>query len=147
MTDNQNIAEIAVPNPDLKPFDRLIGTWKLSGETDGETTYEWMEGGFFLIQRVDLLHAGNHTKGMEIIGHPQNFGEDPSAEIKSRYFDNHGVTFDYVYEMEGDTLTIWGGQKGSPAYYKGTFSADGDTLAGEWVYPGGGYSSTATRVK
>jgi hypothetical protein len=59
-----------------------------------------------------------------------------------------GNTLDYVYELEGDTLTIWGGEKGSPAYYQGRFSEDGDTITGAWVYPGGGgYESTATRVK
>jgi hypothetical protein len=31
--------------------DRLVGTWKVSGEIEGETRWEWMEGGFFLIQR------------------------------------------------------------------------------------------------
>ena len=25
------------------------------------------------------------------------------------------MTLDYVYEVDGDTLTIWGGEKGSPA--------------------------------
>jgi hypothetical protein len=59
-----------------------------------------------------------------------------------------GETFDYVYEMDGDTLTIWGGAKGSPAYYRGKFSDDGNTLTGAWVYPGGGgYKAVATRVK
>lgn len=53
---------------------------------------------------------------------------------------------DYVYELTGDTLTIWAGAKGSPAYYRGEFSADDQTLSGDWVYPdGGGYSSTMTR--
>jgi hypothetical protein len=53
-----------------------------------------------------------------------------------------------VYELDGDTLTIWAGERGSPAYYKGTFSADGNSCAGAWVYPGGGgYESTMTRVK
>ena len=27
------------------------------------------------------------------------------------------------------------------------FVADGDTLTGAWVYPGGGYKTTSTRVK
>ena len=59
-----------------------------------------------------------------------------------------GNTFDYVYELAGDTLMIWGGEKGSPAYYQGTFSADGNTLTGAWVYPGGGgYESVSTRVR
>ena len=137
------------PNPDLKALDRLIGTWKQSGEVEGEITYEWPEGGFFLIQHVDLMQYGNKIKGMEIIGHEATFGMEPSTEIKSRFYSFlDGMTLDYVYEMEGDTLTIWGGEKGSPAYYKGTFSEDGNTLTGSWVYPGGGgYQSTAVRVK
>ena len=51
--------------------------------------------------------------------------------------------------MEGGffLLTIWAGEKDSPAYYKGRFSADGNTATGAWVYPGGGYESTMTRVK
>jgi hypothetical protein len=52
-----------------------------------------------------------------------------------------------TYEVDDDTLTIWGGEKGSPAYYKGMWSDDGNTNAGAWVYPDGGYESTMTRIK
>jgi hypothetical protein len=90
------------------------------------------------MQHVDFIHGGRKIKGLEIIGHEQAFGSPPSEEIKSRYYDAMGETLDYVYEIEGDTLTIWGGQKGSPAYYRGTFSDDGSRVAGAWVYPGGG---------
>ena len=136
------------PNPDLQRLDRLVGTWKVTGGTQGTITYEWMEGGFFLIQHVDLEQYGQQVKGIEIIGHLRPFGEPPSVEIWSRYYDTLGNTLDYVYELEGDTLTIWAGGKGSPAYYKGTLSADGTTCTGAWVYPGGGgYESTMTRVK
>jgi len=126
---------------------RLIGTWSLSGETKGQIRYEWMEGGFFLLQYVDLELHGNRSKGMEIIGQERVFGTtEPSETIKSRYYGHKGDTLDYVYELEGDTLTIWGGEKGSPAYYKGTFSDDDNTLSGAWVGLGGGYESTSTRV-
>jgi hypothetical protein len=137
------------PKPDLKRLDRLIGTWKQSGGLDGEIAYEWAEDGFFLIQHVDLVHDGRKIKGMEIIGHEQPFGEAAGSDIKSRFYSFlDGMTLDYVYEMEGNTLTIWGGEKGSPAYYRGQFSADGNTLTGGWVYPGGGgYQAVATRVK
>ena len=131
------------PNPDLEPLNRLVGTWRVSGGVEGTVTYGWLEGGFFLLQHVDL--GGN--KGIEIIGHEQKFGEEPSRDIKSRYYGSEGVTFDYVYELVGDTLTIWAGEKGSPAFYRGVFLEDGDTLTGAWVYPGGGgYESTATRI-
>lgn len=137
------------PNPDLKGLERLIGTWKQSGEVDGEITYEWAEDGFFLIQRVDLMQYGNRIKGIEIIGHEAPFGAEPSPEIKSRFYSFlDGMTLDYVYEMDGDILTIWGGEKGSPAYYKGTFSQDGNTLMGGWKYPGGGgYQAVSRRIK
>jgi hypothetical protein len=137
-----------VPNPDLQPLDRLVGTWEVSGGAQGTVSYEWLEGGFFLVQHVDLEQYGMKLKGIEIIGHLQPFGEAPGEDIKSRYYDNMGNTLDYVYELEGDTLTIWGGEKGSPAYYRGAFSEDGNTLSGAWVYPGGGgYESTSVRVK
>ncbi len=136
-----------LPNPDLKKLDRLVGRWKVSGGAHGEVSYEWMEGGFFLLQKVELDHDGHKIKGLEIIGHEQLFGAEPGAEIKSRYYDNLGSTFDYVYELDDDTLTIWGGEKGSPAYYRGKFSDDGDTISGGWVYPGGGYEANSNRIK
>jgi hypothetical protein len=145
--DDQN--ERPVPNPDLKSLERLIGTWKQSGEVSGEVTYEWMEVGFFLIQHVDMEQYGQKIKGIEVIGHPHPFGEEMSKDIKSRFYSFlDGMTLDYVYEIDGDTLTIWGGERDSPAYYKGQLSEDGNTLTGGWVYPGGGgYWATSTKVK
>ena len=135
------------PNPDLKNLQRLVGTWEMSGDVRGTVNYEWMEGGFFLFQRVDLEQYGQRIKGIEIIGHERPFGADPSEEIKSRFYSNTGDTLDYTYELKGDTLTIWFGERGSPAYYEGAFSEDGATLRGAWHYPGGGgYEAISTRV-
>ena len=135
------------PSADLKRLDHLVGTWEMSGEVSGRTSYEWLEGGYFLIQRVDLDREGRRIAGIEVIGHERPFGSEASAEIKSRFYGNEGDTLDYVYELEGDTLTIWGGEKGSPAYARGTFDADFRACSGAWVYPGGGgYRWTMTRV-
>lgn len=135
------------PNPDLAGLSRLVGTWQLSGDARGTLSYEWMDGAFFLLQRVDLEHEGRTIRGLDIIGHDKPFGGEPSEDIKSRFYDSTGNTLDYVYEVEGDTLTIWGGEKGSPAYYRGVFSDDGNTLTGGWTWPGGGYDTVATRVR
>ena len=108
--------EAREPSPDLKRLDRLVGTWELSGDVGGTVTYEWMEGGFFLIQHVDL---GPEAKGMEVIGHERPLGQEPSADVKSRFYSHTGDTLDYTYELEGDTLTIRFGDRGSPAYYEG----------------------------
>ena len=151
-TDNTNTpadSTAPAPHPDLKSLDRLVGTWKVSGpDIEGQVTFEWMEGGFFLLQHIDFVHGGRPIKGLEIIGHNQPFGGEPSQDIKSHWFGNTGETFEYTYEMTGETLTIWGGDRGSPAYYKGTWSKDGNINSGGWVYPGGGgYQATMTRVK
>lgn len=136
------------PNADLRTLDPLIGTWTLSGDTTGTVSYEWSLDGFFLIQHINMTLFDHSVKSIEVIGHLQPFGEAPSAEIRSRAYDNSGNTLDYLYEIDGDTLTIWGGEKGSPAYFRGTFSKDGNTNVGGWVYPGGdGYQSTMTRAK
>lgn len=131
------------PNPDLRSLDRLIGTWTVSGEADGTVTYEWAEGGYFLFQRVDL----NGNRGLEVIGHEQKYGEEPSDDIRSRYYGfSAGETLDYVYEIVGDTLTIWSGWRDSPAFYRGEFNADDTVITGAWVYPGGGYQAVSTKV-
>jgi hypothetical protein len=136
-------------SPDLKNLDRLVGRWNMSGDVQGQVIFEWMEGGFFLLQRIDLEQYGQKIRGIEIIGHEHEFGAEPGEDIQSRFYSMiDGMTLDYVYELDGDSLTIWGGEKGSPAYYKGEFSDDGNTVTGEWVYPdGGGYTSIMTRSK
>jgi uncharacterized protein YndB with AHSA1/START domain len=137
------------PYPGLQQLNKLVGGWKVSGpEIDGWITYEWMEGGFFLVQHFDLVHDGHPVKGLEIIGYERGFGaEEPGQDLTSHSFDNLGNTFNYSYEVDDDTLTIWGGPKGSPAFYRGKWSEDGNTNAGRWEWPGGGYESTMTRIK
>lgn len=135
------------PSTALTALDRLVGTWTVTGGAEGTVRYEWMPGGFFLLQHVELTQYGQEVTGMEVIGNLRPFGEPASADVMSRYYDTAGNTFDYVYELDGDTLTIWAGAKGSPAYFRGTFDADGNSMAGEWTYPGGGgYASTMTRA-
>ncbi|MEU3603831.1 hypothetical protein ABZ714_34770 [Streptomyces sp. NPDC006798] len=147
-TTPENATGTAGPDAALRALDRLVGTWRVGGGAEGTVTYRWLEGGYFLLQDIALEQYGQPVVGIEMIGRLKEFGaEAPGQDIRSRYYDSMGNTFDYVYEIDGDTLTIWGGEKGSPAYYKAEFSADGNTLSGAWVYPGGGgYDSTMTRV-
>ncbi|GHE26125.1 hypothetical protein GCM10017673_29710 [Streptosporangium violaceochromogenes] len=135
------------PSAELKALDRLVGTWAVTGGAEGTVRYEWMPGGFFLFQHVELAQSGRPVRGLEVIGNLRPFGEPVGADVVSRFYSSTGSTLDYVYELTGDKLTIWGGAKGSPAYYEGTFSADGATVTGGWVYPGGGgYASSMTRI-
>jgi len=133
------------PDTAVQALDRLVGTWRIGGDATGTVRYQWLPGGFFLLQEGELELFGHKNKFTEIIGRHRPFGGEPSAEIHSRVYTSEGDTLDYVYELDHDTLTIWGGQRGSAARYTGTFSADGDTLTGAWVWPGGGYQTTSTR--
>lgn len=100
------------PSDAVRALDRLVGTWTVTGEAVGTVTFEWMDGGYFLLQRIELEQFGQRTTGLEVIGHLRPFGEGPSADVHARYFDDAGNTLDYVYEIEDDTLHIWGGEIG-----------------------------------
>jgi hypothetical protein len=135
------------PNSDLETLNRLVGIWHVSGDATGEVKYQWLEGKFFLEQHFDLVHDGRAIKGIEVIGHLHPFDGEPSEDIHTRVYSfTDGMTLDYVYELEGDTLTIWGGEKGSPMYYQGTFSGDGSSVMGGWHWPGGGYTANMIRA-
>jgi len=147
LTKEDEMSQNTQPSAELTSLDRLVGTWTVTGGAEGTVRYEWMPGRFFLLQHVELSQFGQPVIGLEVIGNLRPFGEPAGADVVSRFYDVAGNTFDYVYELTGDKLTIWAGAKGSPAYYEGTFNADDTTVTGEWTYPGGGgYASTMTRV-
>jgi hypothetical protein len=71
--------EAAAPPADLKALgDRLVGSWKVSGEIEGETSWEWMDGGFFLIQRGWMRREGVQQSYLQIIGHDRMPGSAPA---------------------------------------------------------------------
>src|SRR5918993_1427362 len=137
------------PNPALDSLDGMVDTWDLKGhesgpvgEIHGRVAFEWMEGGFYLVQCVDIDHIGRKITGVEYVGY------DESNEILGSYFfSNHGpgpfggVALEYVWEVGDDALTIWGGFVGSPANFKGKFSDDHNTITSRWEWPGGGYEA------
>ena len=101
----------------------MVGKWEVSGDyVEGTSTFEWMEGGFFLLQRVDFEgQDGQRIKGIEIIGHERPFGAEPSEEIKSRFYSNTGDTLDYVYELERGHFDDLGRAEGLSGLLQGHF--------------------------
>lgn len=145
MSNDADLSTDTQPSAKLRALDRLVGRWEITGGATGTVSYEWMHGGFFLLQHVDLAHDGNRQTGLEVIGHLHPFMGEPSEHLHSRYYGSDGSTLDYVYDLADDELTIWASEVGSSAYFRGTFDESGDVLTGSWVYPGGGYDSIATR--
>ncbi len=145
---NETNARGSAPSAALKLIgDALVGKWKLSGGVEGEIRYEWMDGGRFLIQHVDLKAFGRQIKGIEIIGNLQRLGEQPSEDVWTRFYSGlDGLTLDYVYELRGKELTIWFMKKNSGNRFIGTISDDGQSYSGAWAWPGGGYEVTGKRM-
>jgi hypothetical protein len=130
------------PRGPLQTLAKLVGTWTVTGPTSsGRVRYYWADDGSALIQHVDLTNDGERTTGIEHIRY-----DESSRTFPSRYRGSDGEILEYVYDITGDTLTIWFGDVGSPARFTGTFSPDGRTNDGEWTWPGGGYASTMTRT-
>jgi hypothetical protein len=131
----------------LRSLERLVGRWSIEGEAQGQTQWRWAEGKRFLFQDFDITQGGRRHTGLEVIGHLQPLGESPSSEIWSRAYDfTSGLTLDYVYEMEGDQLTIWFRRKGSDNRMRGRFSPDSTRYEAAWEWPGGGYRVRGTRL-
>ncbi len=136
------------PNPALRKLERLIGKWKITGDdAHGETVFEWMEGGFFLIQRFEMKQGGSDIKGIEYTG----FDEETET-LRSRLMQTDGSRFTYTYEIEGDTFWYYFGDKGSDSYSLSKFSEDGNSYFGRWQWTEAdgksyGYEYTATRVE
>lgn len=136
---------------DMKPFDILVGTWDVSGgpgAPNGRVRFEWLAGGHFLVQHVDLVEGERRILCLEVIGHERRFGAASSSpEITSRCYDDQGNTIEFTWELRDRELTIWGGARGSAMAYRGRFSDDGNTLKGGWTWPGGGFETVSTRVE
>jgi hypothetical protein len=152
--EGQGHDESPAPNAALKSLDVMVGTWHLDGReagTNGDITgrlgFEWMDGGFYLVQHVEVDYAGREVRGVEYIGF-----DVTSKSLRSYFFSNEGpgsfggVAIEYVWEIDDGSLTIWGGEVGSPANFKGTFNDDRTTISGRWEWPGGGYGATLTRA-
>ncbi len=140
------------PHPRLRDLDVLEGTWRLEGRdlTSGETftgtvTREWLPGGFFLVQRTAT--DGHPQVGAEYIGY-----DAAAGSLRSMFFSNEGpgpfcsFALEYVWEIDGDALTIWHGFRDSPARFTGTIDRDAGIITGAWQWPGGGYDATTTRI-
>lgn len=132
----------AQPYSALQTLKRLIGKWEVTGSfIEGVVQFEWMDGGYFLIQHVSLKRGDHSIKGTEYIGY-----DEDTQTLRSHYMDNNGSNFTYTWELIGDTIETWFGDKNSDNWFEGTFSGDGNSYTGKWQWPGGGYEATMTRV-
>ena len=118
-------------DPALDPFDALLGTWAteathpmVDGVVGGTTTFEWLEGERFLIQRSRSDHA-LFPDAISVIGAPES-GEGLVME----YFDSRGVRRTYGIAVEDGVLRIWRDDPTFAQRYRATLAPD--EFVGQW---------------
>jgi hypothetical protein len=120
------------PNPQLEPLHTLVGEWTLeathpaypSTVVPGRTTFEWLAGEQFLIQRSRSDHP-DFPDSIAVIG-AQDDG------LAMYYFDSRGVHRVYGMSLGDEELKFWRDAPGFSQRFTGTFGDDGDTIAGLW---------------
>jgi len=98
----------ADPRAKLEPFQALIGGWTIEMThpmvedtlVRGRVTYEWLEGGRFLIQRA-VNEPPDLPDSLCVIGVME--GEN---DLSMQYFDSRGVHRVYTIGLDGRELTL-----------------------------------------
>src|SRR5262245_38471937 len=126
-TNAQAPQQLPPPDPALKRLDRLVGTWSMRGHLIGSdeeniigrTTFQWLDGGYFLQQDAEIDFAGmSKIKARELIGY------DPETEAFSSFvYSNFSPEpLPYTWDLQDDTITISVAYGPLDATFKGQFS-------------------------
>lgn len=125
----------------LSRLDVLVGEWDVEASFEagffgpgspavtargGRTTFNWLDGEFFLIQRT---RAGDPAapSGIMVIG----TGDDPDT-FQQHYYDSRGVARVYQMSLNGGMWKLWREAPGFWQRFTGVFSEDGKTIRGAW---------------
>jgi hypothetical protein len=141
----------------LDALDVLVGEWSMAASfaanaADGpraRTTFEWLPGRRFLIQRWEVDHP-DAPDGIAIIGF-----EPDTGRLRQHYFDSRGVA--RVYEMTF-VDKVWRLERSAAApdfsqRFTGTIDEDDQTIVGRWEHSSDGstwnddFGLTYTRLR
>ncbi len=118
-------------DPILESFDALIGTWAteathplIDEAVPGNTAFEWLEGGRFLIQRSHNDHE-LFPDAICVIGAPE--GGDG---LVMEYFDSRGVRRSYDVSLGDCVLRMWRDHPGFDQRFSATLRPD--AFEGQW---------------
>lgn len=110
----RNRAQPPTPSPQHQRLGVFVGKWTTQGRTKatpsapaaeivGTDTYEWLEGGYFLVHRVDVRIGAKQVKALEIIAY------DASSETyRTHAFDSQGNYGTYQARVHGAAWTFMG---------------------------------------
>jgi hypothetical protein len=90
----------------------------------GSSTFEWLEGEQFVIQRSQTHHP-DFPDSISVIGLVDE-------RLAMHYFDSRGVHRVYEMSFDDGVLKIWRDEPGFSQRLEATFGEDGDSFGGVW---------------
>ncbi|MEP7024415.1 MAG: hypothetical protein ABJB47_11580 [Actinomycetota bacterium] len=140
------LLEVPADIPDGRPaaiarLEVLVGQWEVTAtfeagffgpgsaevqDSSGRTTFEWLDGEFFLIQR---FRTGNPAApdGLAVIG-----TADGPGTLRQHYYDSRGVERVYEMSLTDGVWKVWRDEPGFCQLFSGAISSDGKTIEGAW---------------
>ena len=110
----------------------LLGEWDVEGALPteppmtvrGRTSFEWLEGGRFVVQRWTVEHP-EFPDGIAILG-------EGEAGFAQHYFDSRGVARVYAMTITDEAWTLAREHPGFSQRFVGAFSGDRRVIDGRW---------------
>jgi len=131
------VQQHSLTNPALDDLTAFIGEWSIeitsmsfhpdpSAVARGHASFDWLEGGAFLIHRSEI-RAPDFPRTTSIIA-----PDDAMETYGMLYFDSRGVSRIYKMTFSGGIWTIWRDFPGFSQRFLGTFSDDGNVITARW---------------
>jgi hypothetical protein len=123
--------DMTARDPALTSFDELIGSWvtesthpQFDGVVPGSTTFEWLDGGHFIIQRSHNDHE-LFPDSISVIG-----AREAGDGLVMEYFDSRGMRRTYGVSLEDGVLRIW---RNDPTFaQRFTATIERESFDGQW---------------
>lgn len=136
----------------------LLGEWNIeitsmsfdadpSAVVRGHSSFTWLEGGAFLIQRSEIPNSDFPTT-TAVVG-----PDEEAATYRMLYYDSRAVSRIYRMTFSGGIWTLWRDFPGFSQRFQGTFSEDGKIITARWEKSADGsrwehdFDLTYTRVR
>ncbi len=118
------------PNPALEPLRPLVGKWRTSGTHPlvpgttfhGRTSFEWHEGGAFLLMRSEMDEP-KVPSAVAIIG-----SDDAAGTFTMIYFDERQISRRYTLEVAEGIVSRHRNEAGFAQQMVLTVAADGGRI-------------------
>jgi hypothetical protein len=135
-------------SPALAALAPLVGEWEMEAASvdgrplaRGRTTFEWLEGGAFLLQRADAEATDDTWRDHTPFPVTSIIGvDDSSGEFAMLYADSRDVFRIYRMTVTDRAWRLWRDDPGFLQRFIGEFTDDRRTITGRWEQSADGTS-------